>query len=65
MSAAQPVSDAAFASDLGLRPGQWPRTLVYQGRNLFRGAEPERNAEGEIVSFTYRASDFRLVVWND
>lgn len=58
-------TDAAFASDLGLKPGQWPRTLVFQGRTLFRAPLPALSAEAEVESYTYVASGFRLTVWND
>lgn len=58
-------TDAAFASDLGLKPGQWPRTLNFQGRPLFRAPLPALSSEGEVESFTYVASGFRLTVWND
>ena len=58
-------TDAAFASDLDLKPGQWPRTLVFQGRTLFRAPLPALSAEAEVESYTYVASGFRLTVWND
>jgi hypothetical protein len=62
---AEEKHDAAFASDLGLKPGEWPRMLVHEGRPLFRSEKPEYNGEGEVESYVYRAAGFRLVVWND
>lgn len=63
--AAEIKTDAAFASDLGLKPGEWPRTLVFQGRTLFRAPLPALSAEAEVESYSYVASGFRLTVWND
>lgn len=63
--ASEEKADAAFASDLGLKPGQWPRMINYQGRPLFRAPLPALSSEGEVESYSYVAAGFRLTVWND
>lgn len=57
--------DAAFASDLGLKPGQWPINVSYEGLIYKRRPQPERNADGDIESFVYCRADGTLTVWND
>ncbi len=57
-------TDAAFASDLGLKPGQWPATLEHAGGALYKG-QSARNGEGELESVEYFRPGFRLTVWND
>lgn len=58
-------ADAAFASDLGLTPGQWPQLLQHAGKDWLRG-QPTRNADGELESMEYyRPGGHRLTVFND
>lgn len=65
-------SCSAFASDLGLRPGEWPDVLTAdivgdgRGQDFFRGAA-ERDAEGDLTSVAYATAGrtARITVWND
>jgi hypothetical protein len=46
--------DSVFASDLGLRPGQWPQTITYKGVQYTRSAHgPTKDRDGDIVSYIY------------
>lgn len=56
--------DAAFASDLGLKPGQWPQLLQHDGKDWLRG-QPKRNGDGELESIEYYRPGARLTVFND
>ncbi len=59
-----PEQDAAFASDLGLKPGQWPAILDgYPGGPLWKGL-PSFSG-GELASVEYYRPGFRLTVFND
>lgn len=57
-----------FASDLNLRPGQWPVRLDYAGLAYYRHSRQD-GAEGELASVTYvrqeRGERLELVVFND
>ena len=66
---ATPVAPTATlnrdASDLGLRPGNFPRQLTVSG-TTFYGVSRKRDAEYEIVWVRYRATNgATLIVWND
>jgi hypothetical protein len=62
--AAEVKADAAFASDLGLKPGQWPQLLQHDGKDWLRG-QPKRNADGELESVEYYRPSGRLTIFND
>lgn len=61
---AEQKQDSAFASDLGLKPGQWPATLEHAGGLLFKG-QPKRSGDGELESVEYYRPGYRLTVFND
>ena len=50
--------DAVEASDLGWKPGEWPKVLKLNGNEYSRTGEVERDREGDIVYVVYRFSDF-------
>lgn len=54
------------ASDLGLRAGQWPRTVMYEGR-MFAYVRTYSDNEGDIQYLAYRdaMTGDQLNVWND
>ncbi len=55
----------ADASDLGLRPGVFPRRVEYR-RMTFAAVGVDRGAEGEVTGVRYESEDGRrLLVVND
>lgn len=58
---------AVDASDLGLRPGQWPELIRVESTFappagwfwfLRRNPSPEMNEEGELLGWKYTSSDY-------
>lgn len=60
----QAEQDAAFASDLGLKPGEWPAALEHAGVEWLKG-QPKRSSAGELESVEYYRPGKRLTVFND
>lgn len=56
----------AEASDLGWRPGEWPRAFTRQDFVFVRLAPTRNPANGDVIAVTYRAADGTIVtVYND
>jgi hypothetical protein len=64
----------AFASDLGLKAGEWPMFIAVTSPTspnssegwLFRRSEFELDKERDLVSQTYRTTGgMKLTLWND
>ena len=55
---------AEFASDIGLAPGIWPRTIVYIGKE-FDLYFVEHDAEGDVTFALYKNDKTLLRVFND
>ena len=56
------------ASDLGLEPGYWPRTIAALGpqqRNRVFDLLHEIRYNGELVGYVYASGELRLIVSND
>ena len=57
--------ESAFASDLGLKPGQWPAILERANGVAFWKGQPTFSVDGELESVEYYRPGFRLTVFND
>lgn len=58
------------ASDLGLRSGHWPASIVIRddhGHLTFHRDVSLRNHENDIIQVTYKCSSIglKLTIWND
>ena len=64
-----PGSQSCEASDLGIRPGRWPQTVVVradQGSLGFTYQDADIDREGDLQAVIYRSPEgFRLTLWND
>lgn len=57
----------AEASSLGIRPGQWPETIIAtldHGNLSFLYSRFEQRG-GDVLNVTYEGGSLTLVVWND
>lgn len=61
---AKEAREITDASDIGLKPGEWPETLTHGGEE-YKRADVERYSGGDILNVTYIAGGKRLVVVND
>jgi hypothetical protein len=55
---------SVFASDLRLRPGDFPKILSYEGRK-WRFTRYERDSDGDITCAIYTCDSDLLKVFND
>jgi hypothetical protein len=67
-----PCSLSLEASDLGIRPGKWPQTVIVKGSGLdlpdlgFTFQEAEFDRDGDLHTVLYRSREgYRLTLWND
>lgn len=53
------------ASDLGLRPGQWPQSIRLPDGLVATLVRIEHDAEGDVIAGYYRVGGRSVTVFND
>lgn len=57
-------TDVVQASEIGLKPGEWPKELTWSGRTYTR-TSIEIDGEGDVLEGVYHCREQKLVVHND
>jgi hypothetical protein len=57
------MNKAIDASDLGLKPGEWPRTITVEGHVYSKGQRMVNR--DEFAGYVYVSDDGTVTVYND